>query len=360
MKRRVLIILLSLFVLIGIAATQFDFPYYIRTKGVILPVEEWVLLKGSGGSLLHVHENHLNGIVQEFGTAEFQRGDIGKYAFNEALLEKGFVHKGDTLAWVYTSDVYLQIISLEGELAYNRSLLDVYLSGEKPEDIILAENQVDLARQELETQRLMAERNELLFKQDVISRQEYELIENDLKVKEFAVVIAQSQLNSLLSGRKSQEIQLIESQIAALSTQLEQLKIHIGAFHLISPVSGQVIRERHFIPEFGEEVVLRIADFSSMMVSLPIDYYEEPYLLQGQPVDITSATGFLKVAGKILTIDNTVTVVGNRPKIFLRVQVDNPPTDKVLRNMMVEGRIYCGHVSAFEYLKRISQTSYQN
>jgi hypothetical protein len=360
MKRKVLIVLLSLVVLIGIAATQFDFPYYIRTKGVILPVEEWVLYRGAGGSLLHVHENHTNGMVHEFGTAEFQRGDIGKYAFNEALLGKGFVRKGDTLAWVYTSDVYLQIISLEGELAYNKSLLDVYLSGEKPENITLAENQVDMARQELETQRLLTARNETLFKQDVISRQEFELIENDLKVKEFAVVIAQSHLNSLQSGRKTEEIQLIKSKIEALSTQLEQLNIHIGAFHLISPVSGQVIRERHFIPEFGDEVVLRIADFSSMMVSLPIDYYEEPYVIKGQQVHITSATGFLEATGEVLTIDNTVTVVGNRPKIFLRVQVDSPPTDKVLRNMMVDARIYCGHVSMVEYLKRISRTSYQN
>lgn len=360
MKKAGLLILLIFVLLLVVVAAFVDFPYYIRARGVVFPVEEWVLLKGSGGTLIHQHENYRNGIVHEYGSAEFQRGDTGKYIFNEALLEEGYVNKGDTLAWVYSSDVYLQLIALQGQLAYNQSLLEVYLTGEKPEDITLAENQIDLALQELETQRLLTQRNEVLFKNEVISPQEYELILNDLKVKELAVVIARSHLNSLLTGVKKEEVRLVESQIDALKSQIEQLNMHIGAFHLISPVSGNVIRERHFIPEFGEEVILRVADFSTAMISLPIDYNEEPYVHRGQMVTLKSATGFLNITGEVFSIDNTVTVVNNRPKIFLNVQVENPPSEKILRNMVVDARIYGGTVGLVEYLKRISKVSYQN
>jgi len=360
MKKIVIFLFFGILALLVIASSFIDFPYYVRARGVVLPVEEWVLLRGRGGTLMHLHENHRLGIVYEYGTAEFQRGDIGKYVFNDTLLSLGFVNKGDTLAWVFTSDIYTQIISLQGELDYNKSLLAVYRSGEKPEEISLARNQIELALQELETQQLLTARNEVLYKQEVISNQEFELIVNDLKVKEFDVVIARSRLDALLSGRKSEEIRLVESKMLALETQMQQLQQHIDAFHLISPVTGQVIRERHFVPEFGEEVVLRIADLSSLVVSLPVDYHEEPYLRIGQAVQIQSVTRHMNVTGEIYSIDNTMTVVSNKPKVFVSVQVMDPPAGIVMRNMMVDAKVYCGSVGLMEYLRRISKTTYQN
>lgn len=349
----VLVILLSVSFIIEI-------PFRISGRGVIMPVEEWSLLQGAGGSLVHIHENHLNGLIAEYGVSEVQRGDVARYQFNDHLIKSGFIRKGDTIAKVYTSDIHLRIIELQGDLSYQQSLLAVYQAGEKPEEIRLAENQVELALQELENQQKQTDRIIHLYAEGVVSEQDYELSVNELKVKEYALEIARSFYNTLISGGKPEDIDAIRSRIAALETQLEQMQRHIDAFHLISPVSGKVIRERNPVMENTTEVILRIADFSSFVVLFPVDFSEEQYLETGQTVTIIPSSSAHTYTGELVAIDKTVRLISNRPKIFLTVLLSDTSEDDLYRNVMVQASVECGTISFWEYMNRLSKTVYQN
>lgn len=335
-------------------------PYYVSGRGVIMPVEEWSLMGRPGGSLVHIYENHLKGVVSEYGVSEVQRGDIARYTFNEGLLRQGEVQKGDTLAWLYTSDVQLKIIELEGELSYQQSLLAVYLTGEKPEEIRVAENRIELARQELETQQALTGRMIRLFEEGVIARQEYELSVNDLKVREHDLEIAEAVYNTLTSGRKSEDINAVRSRVNALDQQIIQLKKHINAFHLVAPIGGTIIRERNPVMENSSDVILRIADFSSFVVLLPVDHTEETYLTPGQKVRINTGGGQEELIGELVTIDQTVRLINNRPKIFLTILINGTPHANLYRNMMVQARVESDLLGVWPYLARVSKTIYHN
>ncbi len=335
-------------------------PYYVSGRGVIMPVEEWSLLGRTGGSMVHIYENHLKGVVSEYGVSEVQRGDIARYTFNEQLLRQGMVQQGDTLVWLYSSDIHLKIIELEGELSYQQSLLAVYLAGEKPEEVQIAENRIELARQELETQQALTARMVQLFDEGVISKQEYELSVNDLKVREHDLEIAQSVYNALTSGRKSEDINAIRSRVNALEQQINQLKKHIDAFHLVAPIGGTIVRERNPVMENSSDVILRVADFSSFVVLLPVDHTEETFLTPGQKVRINTGRGEEELIGELVTIDKTVRLISNRPKIFLTVLINDSSHINLYRNMMVHARVETDILGVWPYLARVSKTIYHN
>lgn len=355
----VITIMVALVILIFISF-RIEIPYHVSGRGVIMPLQEWSLYRGSGGSLVHMHENHLSGIVSEYGISEVQRGDIARYHFNSQLLNSGKVQQGDTIARLYTSDIYLKIIELEGELAYQQSLLTSYLAGEKPEEIRVAENEIELAKQELENQQNQTARIVSLFDEGVVSQQEYELSVNELKVKEYALDIARSRYLTLTSGRKSEDLKATESRISSIEQQLKQTKKHMEAFHLISPLSGMIIRERNPVMENTAEVIVRIADLSSLVILVPVDYNQEPYLLPGQAVKISPVSGRQEYIGKLVSIDRTVRLINNRPKVFLTILLDDETENNLYRNSMVSASIDTGPTSVWQYLVRKANVVYQN
>lgn len=337
-----------------------EVPYIIRSRGLIIPVEEWSLVRSSGGVLVQVHENHRSGVISQYSVSEFQRGDVVRYVFNEDLLNHGRVEKGDTVAWVYTSDIHLEVISIRGELAYQQSLLDVYLSGDRPEEIAVAEGRIELARQELENQEKQTERTIRLHMKGVVAQQEYELAVNELKVRQYALEIANAQHQALIAGRKAADLEVVRSRIAYLELQLDQLKQHMDAFHLVSPLSGIVIRDRNPLLDNQAEPVLRIADFSSMMVFLPVDHHEGQYAETGYGVRFHSASGVFSREGRVVSIDNTIRLMNNRPKIFLGAVVEDDTDGMVLRNMMVEAGVVCDTIRLWEYIRRMTRGVMQN
>jgi hypothetical protein len=346
---------------LGILAMVFvEVPYLIRSRGIVLPVEEWSLHTGTGGTLVQLHENHLSGVVGQYSVSEYQRGDVARYVFNEELLASGKVHEGDTVAWVYTGDIQLDLIALQGDLAYQRSLLQVYLAGDRPEEIAVADSRIELARQELENQQAQTERVVRLHQEGVVSQQEYELSVNALRIREYALDVAESLRQALEAGRKPEDLEMVRSRIASLEIQEAQLKKHMDAFHLVSPISGVVIRERNPLLADGTEAVLRIADLSVLAIFLPIDYHEGLYAAIGQKVRLHAATGGFSVEGSVVSVDNTVRLMNNRPKIFLGVMAENEGSENLYRNMMVEASVVGDTIRLWEYLQRMTKGVLQN
>lgn len=347
-------------VLMIAAFLYIEMPYTIRAKGIVKPIQEWGLYKAFDGTLVNILEDHVSGSLTEYKVLEFQRGDIVSFLFNDQLLQHEAVSKGDTIAWVISNDLKLSLLEKQGALAYEESLLQVYLTGEKPEAIKLALDQVQLASQELQTQRQITERITQLYRQALVSQQEYELAVNDLKVREYQLDIARSNYESLLAGQKEEQIGAIQARITALELQKKHIMEHMAGMNIVSPINGHLIRQRN--PDgSNEDTVLKVADLSGLLVFAPIDVFEKSFIEAGQQVTIVSTHGRNEFEGRIIGIDNSVQIINRQPKIFITILVSSEDSQAGLfPNLVVDARIHTPRVSLFEYLKRKSGVVYQN
>ncbi len=336
-----------------------DIPYSVRGKGIVKPVKEWGLYKAADGTLMNILEDHLSGSINEYKVMEFQRGDIVGFLFNESLIQDHMIREGDTIAWVVSNELNLRMVEKRGDLSYQQSLLQVYLTGEKPEAVQMALEEVELARQELETQSKLTERIQHLYEQDLVSQQEYELALNDLKVKQYVLEIAQSNYRAIISGEKEEETGVIRSQIASLEYQINELDKHMNAMNILSPITGNVIRQRDMTGTMSDEVI-RVADLSSFLVFVPVDAFEKNYIEPGQEVIIRNDVNRSGITGRVAGIDNSVQLINRRPKVFVSVLINNTEDINLLPNMIVDARINTGPVPPMEYLLRMSRVVYQN
>lgn len=352
------ILLITVLMIAG--SLYIDIPYTIRAKGIVKPIREWGLYKAFDGTLVNMLEDHVSGTLNEYKVLEFQRGDIVSFLFNDQILQRDAINKGDTIAWVVSNDLKLSLLEKQGAIAYEESLLQVYLSGEKPEAINLALDQVQLASQELQTQQQITERITHLFHQQLVSKQDYELSVNDLRVKEYQLDIAKSNYESIVAGQKEEQIGAIEARITALEQQKNHLLEHMSGMNILSPISGQLIRQRN-ADWSNEDVVLKIADLSSLLVFAPVDIFEKKFIEPGQPVTITSTHGRNEITGQVIGIDNSVQIINRQPKIFITILLSgNDVHPDLFPNLVVDARFHTPNVSLLEYLARKSRVVYQN
>lgn len=359
MKKTIPIVFLTL-VALAAGLLYIKVPYSMRAKGIVKPAREWGIHKAFDGTLVNVLEDHLTGTINEYKVLEFQRGDIVQFLFNNELLRGDAVDEGDTIAWVISNDLKMNIIQKKGALAYEESLLRVYLTGDKPEALRLAENQVELAQQELYNQQKITKRISQLYEQDVVSLQEYELAINDLRVKEYRLEIARSAYESLLAGEKEEEIGAIRARIASLEYQVKHLNDHLADMNILAPISGQIVRQRNPAGTNADEVI-KVADHSFYIVFAPIDIFESQFIYHGQSVTIKPTHSHTEIKGTIHDIDNRVQIINRQPKVFVSIIIEPQSTDyRLLPNMVVDARIHHKKVSAGEYLLRKSRIVYQN
>ena len=359
MKKHISIFILAILALLFLALFLVNIPYVIRGKGVVKPMMEWYLQKADDGTLVNMMEDHVSGSIQEYKVQEFQRGDVVHFAFNDKLIRQEVINKGDTVAWVVSQDMDMQMVQARGELAYQEALKTVYLTGEKPEALQMALDEVELAKQELQTQQKITERIQHLYEEDLVSQQEYELAVNDLMVRQHALEIAQSHYRALLAGEKEEEISVIRSRIASLEHQITQLEKHRQAMHIISPISGKVVRQRGLETQQDKEVI-RLADMSAVLAFVPVDSYERAFIETGQEVWIRHQGGRKAIQGEVLDIDNSVQMINNQPKIFVTIMVADQENAGLLPNMIVDARIQGDTLSLLDYLLRITRVVYHN
>lgn len=350
------IVLLTLIIVPGLLFIEI--PYTIRAKGIVKPVKEWSLLKAFDGTLVNVLEDHTAGTVDEYILQEFQRGDLVQFLFNASLLKNEHIEAGDTIAWVLSRDLQLEVLQKQGAIVYEESLLEVLKAGDKPQAIQLALEKVELARQELTTQQIITERIIHLYEQDVVSQQEYEIAVNDLKIKEYQLEIARSAYEHAMAGEREEEIQMIMARIEALRYQKKHMLNHMADMNIRSPISGQLVRERN--PEGSpNNTVIKIADLSSCIVFLPVDLYEQQYIRVGQEVTLSLPHKRQLHTGTIVGMDNSVQMINRQPRLFVTALIsENDQGFDLLPNMIVDARIITPNVSLKDFILRKSRVVY--
>lgn len=343
----------------GIVLIRWEVPYTIRAKGMVKPLQEWSLHMAPDGILSASLEDHLLSGLSQYHVMELQRGDVMSFRFNRELIAKGWVEAGDTIAWGRSHDLSMRLTEAKGNLAYQQALLQVYLSGDKPEIIRMARQESELARQEASTQEKLTARIVQLYEQDLVPEQDYELAMNELKVRQAELDIAEARLEAILAGEKDEQVELARSRIATLERQVEGLIHHLDDMNILSPISGMVLRQRELNGEAGNEVI-RLASSSGLLVLAPVNLNESHLLKTGQAARISSEHNRREIQGRLVDVDNSVQWLNRRPSVFVTILIEENNEHGLMPNTLVDTYITTDTLRLKDYLLRMSRAVMAN
>jgi multidrug efflux pump subunit AcrA (membrane-fusion protein) len=349
-------ILAVLMVIYGFAY-HIEIPYSINSRGIIMPQREWRLSRLPDGTVMNSEKDNRNNNVSFFSVLEFQRGDHARFVVNENIFSGTMVKEGDTVGRIISFEEEQRLLHLQTRLTEQKGLLAISLSGEKQEKINAANEKINLALQEYDTQKRLLARMESLHGNGVIADEEWDLARNNYLVKKLNINIARAELEMLQSGAKSEEIDLIRANISSLEKMTEQAEKRLEAFNIQAPFSGTIIREQ--VNDSGSETIIRIADMEKMVITLPVELHQIPYIENGSRVNLKINSRRKPYEAQIVSIDNTIHYIDRRQNIFVTAVVENNP-GSLMPNMLVQAEITSEPVSGWDYLRRIFTGVFEN
>lgn len=332
-------------------------PYTIYTRGVVYPVKEWTLNKTTDGNLIQILRNNRDNTISEYAVTEFFRGDASEFRMNRDIFNKKNICKGDTIGLIYSNEDYFRLLEIEGKLEAEKKLLDIYTSGEKPEIVQYYKELSALALEDWNSQKKIFERVEKLFKDSLIARNDYDIAYNDLKLKEHAYKVAESNVQSAASGAKEQQINMSRSMIESYEFQRNQLNEKIKTNTIKAPFDGIIVKQKKANRDLNGNIIdveeiLKIVDISSLLVVLPVEFFESQYFKEGGTVDFGTNDNSAALVGEIIEIDNTVQILKRRQVVFITAEIKEN-TEGVYFNMFLDGEVECGNIKLSEYFLRL-------
>lgn len=297
-----------------------------KSKVVIHPSEEWELIKTIDGNLISVHKNHVKNYVKNYSVTEFQRGDAVRFVLNEKVLKKDFIQMGDTIGYVYSNEEQRRMIQLMGQLGVLYSELEFHTTGQKPEDVDFAERNLALAEQELETQKKLMERTQELIQDLVISKEQFDIDFNELKVKELRVELARAHLASVDTGEKPEMEKLVRSKIDAIAMEIEQIQNRLDLLTVTSPINGRIMLDHGSMLmtslALNSETIIKIVSDARPIGLMPIRVSHRKVIEEGAQVNFKKSAH----SGRVALINNIAQISISAPYLFYVVELKESDT----------------------------------
>jgi hypothetical protein len=315
----------------------------VDTLGRILPAREWVLARTNDGGVYATYCDHLRSSVESYAVLSIVRGDAFQLTFDRSLQPDSSVLEGDTLVHVFSHELMRQFHRLSGELAVSRSNLAVMLSGEKAPVIAEAERALVLAKEESELQTALFERQDSLYRKNLVSREIYELARSSARVASLNASIADARLQTVMTGVKPEQVDMVRSQIMAFEGELRVLARQVGALTVLAPFGGRISSSS------GEDTLCVLEDTAKVVdLAIPIQYHER--LKQGLPVTLWCPHWPAPIDATVVRVDTHVHIVNARQFLMVTAQLHGS-TAILPSNLIVSGSVETDRVSLARYLQ---------
>jgi hypothetical protein len=320
-KKRVTFLVVIVSIVLGMASfAPFSLPFSTRSKALIKPVLQWELVRNSQGNLASSTRNNLTGAMASYSITEFSRGDAVNFQL-KANLQNGVVVKaGDTIGVLYSNEEQGKLIALQNELEVLKAELEFFNTGQKPEEVAMALNELRLAEQQLQNQQLLTRRSVLLYRDSVIAEQEYDLAVNALRMREIALQLAEARYAAITTGDKPEQIQLVKTRIQALERQLQQARDRISFFTLQAPFDGTIVLRQGFS---SSDTLLQIHSIGPYIGVAPLLLSDRAFIQAGDAVEITQYGKHKGHAGKVVAFDNVAQLVNSQAVVFCTIAFDS-------------------------------------
>lgn len=344
MKRYSGIIILLL--LVAVVFAPVDVPFTIESVAKALPVRQWALLKSSDGGLLVTLYDHRTGLVSNQEGYQFDRGDMVHVRFNDGWKTGSNVRAGEKVAAIVSNRLGEQLVRLKNQLAVEQANLGVIASGQKPQVISQLEEEINLAKADLELRKKNLERTRQLHADGLIAATALDQAENAYNESQARVRVAEKTLLVAGSGEKQETVSLASSRIASLQKEIAFLENKQNKYALAAPFDGQVRFET--TPE-GERML--VEDTSTVILQIPVRLRDSRFVRVGRDIELQLLDNQTMIAATVLEVGARVEVL-NREQVVIVKAAAGGYGSSLPPGMPVRCRIECGKVRVAEFLKR--------
>jgi hypothetical protein len=320
-------------------------PLTIKTPGKILPGKEWILIKGQDGVITSITCNNILDFAESSGNTQTERGDQESFRFHPNMIMKETVSAGDTVGLIYSYEVELQWAQLTGELAIEEASLRLYESGEKEPMIREALLKLDYAKKQAEQQNKEIERISSLAEKSMIAPAVMEREQTKLQLYEIQVNTAEAALNSVETGYKKEQTDLIKARIHTLKESISVMKKRMNFSTITTPISGRIVRFA------GSDTLAIVQDTTSFALVLPVEWYDRKYISQNQIIRLKAEGICSPLIAKIEHIGNNLCMINGKNFIRGAALIDGC-SQPIVPGLIVQCSILCRKVSLVEYLLR--------
>jgi HlyD family secretion protein len=188
------------------------------------------------------------GTVEPITTIKLDAQEGGRV--EEKLIEEGsMVKKGDVILKLSNPDLYLNILNSEGELAYKENML-------RNTQITMEQDRLQIKRElvtlsyDIERKERNFHQNEILIKDDLISKEEYIRSKEDLEmaVRSEELFIERQKQDSVF---RSVNVETMKNDLVNMRKNLSLVKDRVQNLNVMAPVDGQL---GLLSPEIGQSI----------------------------------------------------------------------------------------------------------
>jgi multidrug efflux pump subunit AcrA (membrane-fusion protein) len=285
---------------------------------------------------------------RQLNVLKLASSDYGMIYLEPLVKEGQRVKKGEVIVRILSRETTGNLEETEAAVKKEKANLELLKRGGRPEEIEQAKEEVKKAGSKFQTSTEELERFRDLFGKQLISKEELDKKESENAVLSSELEIAQNNLKILQKGAAEEEIKVCEAEIARLESKAKFYRDQVTASDLKSPISGIVT---HLRPA---ENLLRIANYDSMRVLIPVSEKDMDVVKSGQKVRAkVRSFPWKSFSGVVTRISHQGEKYKNREVFMTTSKIDN--SELLLKpGMTGQAKIYCGKRSiAYLLLRRI-------
>lgn len=328
----IIILIFALFIIFIPIKIPNNIPAYAK----ILHEKEFVIIKGSNGQIISHLVNNFTGVVEDVRTIQVDREDFASFSLN---ISNSIVSMGDTIAVFTSSHTNFIMEEVKGEILEQEQFLEVQLSGEKPSVITEQEKIYEISKIEFLNQKKIFDRKAVLYKNELISEEEFEIEENILNSLKLAEEKEFNKLLTYKTGVKSEEILVTKERISFLKKQDEILENRISDYNIVAPFDGMVFGSSSL------DTIFTVSKKNSYVALIPINIDISNNIQIKQSISFPNTDSLNNIT--IHTKDQQIKSINGEKYIIYRSKFE---TDKNLFNGIYECSIISEEITLLDIL----------
>jgi hypothetical protein len=336
-------ILIAIFVIVIIVLLiPINMPFSITATGKVMAGQEWSLSRQTDGSILSTISDYAQDQIKSYTAYQVDRGDVFHFKLKPEFNKSAAVASGDTIGFIYSNMYYQQIDQLEGALAVAKANMEIVSSGEQESILAEARENVRLARERMEVQMDIQDRQSALYKQSLISPEEFEITRGRARISEMEVAVAEAQLVTAQIGEKPEIIKQAEIQILAIEKELVTLRKRLSDYTLTAPINGNVQRV------LSPDTLLLVTD-DTRIVLIPISWQFLNDVDTNLTFSIETKYNSSVLEGSIARKSDYMRLISGQ-QVFIVTGILNDTIDKLPINMLVQCSVHGMRRTVWDYV----------
>ena len=343
-NRRHILLLIGLLAIIVIFL-PIKLHYSFQATSLVYPAKEWYLKKAADDSFISELHDFEADVISNMIAYKFERGDISELHIETKLATDDFVQKGDTVAYIHSYLIENEIVRLRNLRDVEKASISVSSTGAKKELIDEATQEYEFAKLKLNLEEKNYKRQQKLYRDSIISEAKFEIDENTYNLAKVNVQIAESELVTLQTGKKTEEIDLIYQKIDSYNNQIKNLEKLVNQYFIKPPISGRL---RFSTSKSG---IITVSDTGRYILKIPVKVNNVQYLTSISGIRFSVPGYDDEVEASFVGLDNNVNMSASEQMLMAKAVI-NLKLKRVYPGMAVQCEVICDKITIFEFLKR--------